>query len=157
MQISVQHLLCRFSKAAPSGFVLGFNVDFVAPGYVFSTYPPAWLEIYDAEGLIVKDPTVGWAFRNEGCVRWSNLRDQDPDGVLERAATHEIRFGATVSLRRDGARVMGGFSRPDREMSDLEIDACKVDLATLHDIGLREGLGYLRREMTAAKASLPQP
>lgn len=151
MEVIVQEIVARMSRAAPAGFVLAFGVGTVSAGHVFQAYPKAWHETYDRDGLLVKDPTVAWGMRNTGAVRWSELHASDPEGVFDLAAAHGLHYGASVSLLIDGVKNFAGFARADREMSDAEIEECMSGLSTLYALGERIGFSNMHRDLIAAK------
>lgn len=127
-------LLGRLRQRSPAGFAVALHVQFATPRYLFQSYAPEWLDLYSCRGLVMRDPTVQWAFVNDGAVRWSDLAAQDPEGVLTLAATYGMHFGVTVALSDGGSKSMASFSRSDREVSDIEIAGLKADLKTLHGL-----------------------
>ena len=58
--------------------------------------PASWVREYTASGLIVHDPAMAWAYKNCGVARWSELGEDDTQGVLELAKNHGLNFGAVV-------------------------------------------------------------
>jgi len=124
--------LGRLRKASPAGFAIALHVRFTSPKYLFQSYEKEWLDTYSREGLVLHDPVVRWGFEHEGTLRWSEL--EDPAGVIKRSHPYGMRYGAVIAMVRDGSRSMGGFSRPDREMTDAEIEDLREHLTTLHDL-----------------------
>lgn len=123
----------RLMETAPAGFALGLHVRYTTPTYMFQTYPRAWLEEYSREGFLMRDPTVAWAFENEGRITWAELSAQDEAGVLERAAAQGLLHGLTVSMVGGGSRSIGGFARPDRPFTAAEVAQIESSVTQLHD------------------------
>jgi LuxR family transcriptional regulator len=124
----------RLMETAPAGFALGLHVRYTTPTYMFQTYPRPWLEEYSREGFLMQDPTVAWAFGNEGHVTWAELAPQDEAGVLGRAAAMGLRHGVAMSVVRDGSRSIGGFARSDRPFTAAEIARVESSMVHLHDV-----------------------
>ncbi len=132
-QGQISAILKSLHDASPAGFAIALHVKFTAPRYLFQSYAKDWLDTYSRLGLVLHDPTVGWAFQNVGTTRWSDLAADDPRGVLEQAARHGLKFGTVIALVRNGSRTMASFARSDRESTDDEVAALKRDLEDLHD------------------------
>ena len=80
--------------------------------------PAGWVREYTASGLIVHDPAMSWVYKNCGVARWSELGEDDTQGVLELAKNYGLNFGAVSSCVDDGdasQRTFGFFCRSDRE------------------------------------------
>ena len=140
---------------ATAGHFMAIRVGFGFPQVEYNQFPEAWVAEYTRDGLLVEDPVMLWAYRNEGAVRWSVLAESDASGVLARAAAHGLRYGLSVSCRDvDGAfRSFGSFARSDREFSDEEVAALSGLLDGLHESSRpsgrltaaeREALGLVR-------------
>ncbi len=115
-------------QLAPAGFYVAIRVGFAFPMVEHNRLPAGWIREYGASGLIVHDPAMGWAYKNQGVARWSELGEDDSQGVLELARNYELNYGAVSSCIDDGdasQRSFGFFCRSDREFLDDE-------LATLH-------------------------
>ncbi|MFO1142519.1 MAG: autoinducer binding domain-containing protein [Amaricoccus sp.] len=117
-----------YGALAPAGFYIAIRVGFAFPMVEHNRLPTNWIREYGTSGLIVHDPAMSWAYGNCGVTRWSQLRDDDLQGVLELARNHGLNFGAVSSCVDEGdasQRSFGFFCRSDREFRDDE-------LATLH-------------------------
>jgi LuxR family transcriptional regulator len=152
METELTQQLGRLQGLATGGFAIGLHVRFATPSYMFQTYPKAWLDVYSREGLLMRDPAIAWAFANEGMVRWADLEGEDTAKVFSRARDQGLVHGMTLSLVRSGSRSIGGFARPDRFFTPLEIAALEDGLGALHDMtdggqplseSVREGLRKL--------------
>jgi LuxR family transcriptional regulator len=130
--LSVEELLKRLRGRSPAGFAIALHITFTTPRYLFQSYQREWIDQYSSQGMVMRDPTVHWAFSNTGTIRWSDLAGVDPSGVLAEAAQHGMRFGATLSLDAGGSKSMASFSRADREISEIELAALGADLRQLH-------------------------
>lgn len=118
---------------APGGFAIALHVRFQTPTYLFQTYPREWIEDYSREGMVMRDPTVGWAFANTGRIAWADIEGAADSDVLVRAAEHGLRHGVVVAVARGGSRSMASFVRSDRPFSDAEGDAIEAAMIDLHD------------------------
>ena len=125
--------LAKLTALAPSGYALGLHIRFTAPRLLLCTYDPRWLDIYTAEGYLMCDPLVSWAFSHEGSLRWSALCAPDPQNILGQARAYGLNFGVAISHGPSGARSIGGFARADREFSDTEIEQISDLVRRLHD------------------------
>ncbi len=101
--------------------------------FVFQTFPVAWSEYYHSHGLVMKDPAMHWAFSNTGYIHWRDLAEDDPHGVIRQARRHGLSHGFTVSFRAERTRSLGGFTRPDRDFLDVEIDEITAKIKAIHN------------------------
>ncbi|MGJ8587992.1 MAG: autoinducer binding domain-containing protein [Yoonia sp.] len=131
-QQEISETLGKLNELAPAGYALGFHIAYTTPKFVFQSYPKAWLDHYSSNGLIMVDPMVAWGFGNEGTLRWSGL--DDAAGVLALAGEHGMKFGVVVSCVSDESRSLGGFSHPDREFTDDEIEQLHDCFVAIHDL-----------------------
>jgi len=121
-------------ERSPAGFAIALHIRYQTPTYLFQTYPLAWLEEYSRDGLLMHDPAVAWALEGRGLVRWEDLADRDPAGVLGRARRHGLRHGFTVGLEREGSLSMAGFARADRPFAPAEMEGIRALVTRLHDL-----------------------
>lgn len=128
----IQDVLGQMQLLAPAGYALAFHIRYTTPTFLFQTYPQSWLRYYSENGLVMSDPTVHWGFANEGICRWSELASDDSAGILEKAAEHGIRFGATWAVDIDDSRSVGSLSRGDREFTDSECATILAAVSALH-------------------------
>jgi LuxR family transcriptional regulator, quorum-sensing system regulator SdiA len=137
-----------FEPLAPAGFYIAIRVGFAFPMVEFNRLPPGWVREYGASGLIVHDPVMAWAYKNCGVARWSELGQEDTQGVLELAKNHGLHFGAVSSVV-DGVdasqRTFGFFCRSDREYLQSELDWLHQTLVVAHKEHARP------RNLTAAE------
>ncbi|MFO1210230.1 MAG: autoinducer binding domain-containing protein [Amaricoccus sp.] len=134
-------LLHEFDERSPAGFAIALHVRFTRPTFLFQTYPKRWMDHYSAAGLVMHDPTVRWGLSNAGHIRWSELEDFDPRGVLEQAKDYGIMNGVAISVVTAGSRSIASFARADRDFSDAEVAELEVRLSPLH--AETENLGRL--------------
>lgn len=130
-QFEISETLGKLHRLAPSGYALGFHLQYTTPKFVFQTYPKEWLDYYSSHGLLMVDPMVAWGFENTGTQRWSGL--EDTSGVLKMASDHGMNYGVVIVTTSDDSRSIGGFARSDREFTDEEIEELEADVIAIHD------------------------
>ncbi len=113
--------LRKLDEMAPLGYAIALHIRFTAPRFLFQTYDESWMKLYSEQGLVLKDPTVLWGFENTGTIRWSELGDHDPAGVLDLARENGLAYGFTYATREDNMPSIASFAREDREFRDAEI------------------------------------
>lgn len=131
--------LQELASLCPKGFALGMHMRFAGAKVILLTYPSAWVEIYDAEGLLPHDPTVRWGMANDGLVDWADLPNDDPKQVMTRARAFGLCYGFTLSLTQSGSRSLMGTGRPDRPYSTPEKTRIMDLVRALHDATLNCG------------------
>jgi LuxR family transcriptional regulator len=138
----------EYHALAPAGFYLALRIGFAFPVAEHNHLPELWVREYTLSGLIVHDPAVAWAYRNDGTARWGELGNEDRLGVLEMAKAHGLRFGAVASCRDQngvGQRSFGLFCRSDRDFDAAELARLAALLAEAH------GAHERPRNLTAAE------
>lgn len=129
----VASALVALGSRSPAGYAIALDIALSTPGYLFQTYPEAWLNEYSAKGYVLRDATVIWGMQNQGRTRWSDLSGNGADEVFDAAALYGVRFGVVFAREINGQKTIASFSRPDREFTDAEMD----DLSDLlEDLGL---------------------
>lgn len=124
-----------FASLAPAGFYIAIRIGFAFPMVEHNRLPVAWVREYTASGLIVHDPAMSWVYKNCGVSRWSELDEDDTQGVLELAKNHGLLFGAVASCVDEGdasQRTFGFFCRSDREYSGGELERLNASLIAAH-------------------------
>ena len=122
-------------QVAPAGHYIALRIGFAFPMEEINAYPVEWIDHYTRNRLMLFDPVVRWAYATTGSTRWSDLRKEDPHGVLGMAAAFGLRYGLTVSVYDDnpeGHRSYASFARTDREFDDLESKLFLTFLARRH-------------------------
>lgn len=120
---------------APAGYYIAIRVSFCFPVMEQNNLPEAWIREYTASGMLVYDPAMTWAHRNQGVVRTCELAGDDPQGVLEVAKYHGLNFGAVaccVDAREGSERSFGFFFRSDRDYEAGELDQLHALLLATH-------------------------
>lgn len=135
-QLEISRVLGDLKKLTPAGYVVGLQINYTAPRFMFQTYSKTWLDYYSQNGLVMSDPTVAWCFENIGSCRWSDL--DDPAGVLDAAARHGLKYGAIYATESGDSRTMSGFARSDREFTDDEIEKMSALVEELHTMTLNK-------------------
>lgn len=136
-QFEISKILGQLRDMSPAGYALGFQIKYTTPKFMFQTYPKEWLDHYSQSGLLMQDPTLGWGFENTGIVRWDALKDNDPAGVIQQAATYGAKFGVTCAQESpgatDGIRSIGSFSRGDSDFTDDDLTEIMTMFDQLHE------------------------
>lgn len=57
---SLAVLLERLGQIAPMGYTVGLHIRFATPLIYKSSYPPAWVDHYNAYSYYLRDPLVFW-------------------------------------------------------------------------------------------------
>jgi LuxR family transcriptional regulator, quorum-sensing system regulator SdiA len=121
---------------APLGHYLALRVGFAFPKEEVNALPQPWVEHYTRSRFMLSDPVIRWIYANTGAIRWSDIRIDDPRGILTQAAQYGLKFGLAVAVfdnNSDGQRSFGTFVRDDREFQDAEIHQLQTIVANLHN------------------------
>lgn len=129
---AVALLLDKLGELAPMGYTVGLHIRFATPLVYKSSYPAAWVEIYNSHSYYLRDPLVFWGVGVEGTTRWSNIPLPDPFGVMKKAAAYGLAYGAVSSYGPITSRSIVGIGRSDREFHDEELDQLKELTIRLH-------------------------
>lgn len=130
----VEDRLRCLRRISPAGFAIALHAEFAAPRYLFQAYDKDWLDRYSREGMVLRDPTIPWAFAHDGTIRWEDLRPLDSSGIFDAAAEHGLRHGVAVGIISAGGHSLASFSRADRAFSDAECAEAHEQLAALHEL-----------------------
>lgn len=133
-QHAISDELVRLKAVSPGGFAMALHVRFTTPTYLFQTYPKDWIDFYSKNGLVMRDPTVRWAFENTGLIRWAELVPIDEAGVIALAGERGILNGFTYATDRNGSRSMASFAQGSRDFSDPEMATIAEQVNHLHDV-----------------------
>lgn len=125
-------LLERLDQLAPMGYTVGLHIRFATPLIYKSSYPSAWVDHYNSHSYYLRDPLVFWGVGVEGTTRWSSIPLPDPFGVMKKAASHGLNFGAVSSYGPITSRSIVGVGRSDREFDDDELALLKELTIQLH-------------------------
>lgn len=125
-------LLERLDRLAPMGYTVGLHIRFATPLIYKSSYPAAWVDHYNSHSYYLRDPLVFWGVGVEGTTRWSAIPLPDPFGVMKKAASHGLKYGAVSSYGPITSRSIVGVSRSDREFTDEEMGHLKEVTIQLH-------------------------
>ncbi len=130
----------RFSKdltsLAPAGYYLALRVGFAFPLEQINRLPADWVETYARNRYVLFDPIIRWCYQNTGVIRWSEVGEDDPLGIMAQTAASGLRFGAAVAVIDEvdcGQRSFGFFARGDREYRDAELAQLLDRVTRLHD------------------------
>lgn len=129
---SVEVLLQELNSMAPMGYSVGLHIRFATPLVYKSTYPAAWVAIYNDHSYYLRDPLVFWGVGVEGTKRWSEIPLPDPFSVMKKAAVHGLNYGAVSSYGPITSRSIVGIARSDREFDSDELERVKDLTIRLH-------------------------
>jgi LuxR family transcriptional regulator, quorum-sensing system regulator SdiA len=129
---AITMLLERLDQLAPMGYTVGLHIRFATPLIYRSSYPTAWVDHYNSHSYYLRDPLVFWGVGVEGTTRWSSIPLPDPFGVMKKAASHGLKYGAVSSYGPITSRSIVGISRSDREFDDAELSSLKELTIQLH-------------------------
>jgi len=119
---------------APEGYAVGLHIAFAKPKIYMSKYPPDWVAFYNAHSYFLRDPMVFWCIGTTGTTRWSAIPLPDPFGIMRKAATYGMKYGAVCSFGPLTARSMSGICRSDREFDDAELARLTELTERLHHV-----------------------
>ncbi len=125
-------LLERLDHLAPMGYTVGLHIRFATPLVYKSSYPVEWVDHYNSHSYYLRDPLVFWGVGAEGTTRWSAIPLPDPFGVMKKAASHGLNYGAVSSYGPITSRSIVGISRSDREFDDEELAHLRELTIQLH-------------------------
>ena len=128
----ISPLLEELNPLCPSGYALALHITFTTPNFLFQTYDKKWTEHYTQNGMVLFDPVVRWGFENTGITTWGALKEDDKNGVLDKASEFGLKYGTVISLIDGESRSIGGFARPDRDHTDDETATLKTLLLKIH-------------------------
>ena len=112
----------KLDALAPGGWIMGFNISYKGAEVLINRYPPGWQVEYEENNYFFGDPILVWTMTKTGAIRWSKVGFPDLRGIMEGAARHGLRYGATVTKKYDRKRCFLSMARPDREFTDAEIE-----------------------------------
>jgi LuxR family transcriptional regulator len=125
-------LLERLDQLAPMGYTVGLHIRFATPLIYKSSYPTAWVDHYNSNSYYLRDPLVFWGVGVAGTIRWSDIPLPDPFGVMKKAASHGLNYGAVSSYGPITSRSIVGIGRSDREFDDSELGQLRELTIQLH-------------------------
>jgi len=124
----------KLSELAPAGHYIAIRIGFAFPVFEENGLPSDWVDLYTADGLMLRDPIVNWMYANVGVVRWSEIDAPDPNAVLQMARQHGLVYGAVACCMDEGTaeRSYGSFARSDRDFTDQELRALQQIVQSEH-------------------------
>lgn len=123
-------------QLAPAGYHISLHYRFGGPLFQYQTYDPTWLKVYFEGGYLQHDPGMTWAMSHTGVVRWHDLQERDPAGVLRHAAEHDLRYGIVVAIEVAKSRTIASFARKDRDLTETEVTAIVAGVHRIHDASM---------------------
>ncbi|TDX31255.1 LuxR family transcriptional regulator [Rhodovulum visakhapatnamense] len=128
----VAELLEALRQGCDTGFVVALHIRFTRPLVMYRTYPQAWCDHYDLNGLVVSDPSVRWGFCTTGAIHWDDPALDDPVGVFAAARSFGVANGVTVSVGPATSRSLAGLSRASGRFGAAEVQHMVRLVETLH-------------------------
>lgn len=125
--------LQRLTEISDWTFTVGLHIRFANPTLLYTTYPKAWLDYYNANGFVFADPAVKWSMMNTGVSNWSDQAEQDEHNVFGKAYEFGLRYGKTIAIG-DSSRSAGFFAHRTRKIEQAEVEQAKVLLEEMHDM-----------------------
>ncbi|MEX1663397.1 autoinducer binding domain-containing protein [uncultured Thioclava sp.] len=122
----------ELQQLAPCGYSVGLHIRFASPLVYESSYPSAWIKFYNDQAYYLRDPLVFWGIGTAGTTRWSEIPLPDPFGVIAKAASYGLKYGAVSSYGPITSRSIVGISHTDREFNDEELSELSEITARLH-------------------------
>ncbi len=130
----ITDILNQFVSFSDWRFAIGVRIRYNNPTLIFQTYPERWLKYYDAEALLLQDPTVIWGMTNTGLVDWEDLKAGDTAGVFEKSKPFGLRYGIAVSVGDPSQRTLGFVSSATSAFDDGQKKWALEQINTLHDM-----------------------
>lgn len=118
---------------APAGWLVGMNLTLTGPQHVHSAFPPGWRERYLEQNYFFSDPVMIWAITRQGAIRWSEVPQSDPRGVMAAARDFGLNHGAIISQHFGMSRSFLSIAHDRREFTDAEIAEAGRRFATWTD------------------------
>ncbi len=122
----------ELNKLAPDGYAVGLHIRFATPLVYHTRYPAKWVEYYNNNSFYLRDPLVFWGIGTTGTSRWSDIPLPDPFGLLKKAATYGMKYGAVSSYGPITSRSMAGITSSAREFTIGEMEILADITARLH-------------------------
>lgn len=132
MSVSLETELSLMSELATAGYYIGIRIREAKADIVYNTYPEEWRQRYLAMSYRLRDPSIAWAYCNDGATCWSDLAALDTAGVFADAARHGLAHGMVVATGDIRLRTIAGFARPDRPFTRDEALCLQATVRRLH-------------------------
>ena len=130
----ITEILDQFVSFSDWRFAIGVRIRYNNPTLIFQTYPEHWLKYYDAEALLLQDPTVIWGMTNTGLVDWEDLKAGDTAGVFDKAKPFGLRYGIAVSVGDPSQRTLGFVSSATSAFDDVQKEWALKQINALHNL-----------------------
>jgi LuxR family transcriptional regulator, quorum-sensing system regulator SdiA len=149
----VQEHLGGLGRLCDTGYLLAVHIRYTRPTLMFNTYPQDWLDAYSESGFMMLDPVVGWAMNEataEGQMAWSDLRANDPAGVIAASAAHGLHNGVSCAIGPITSRTIGSITRTTA-FSPADRDTAFAHVQAIHDLtqGLESMPGDVQAQLRA--------
>lgn len=104
------------------------------PKIYMSYGPPGWIDHYDHNAYVFMDPSLMYAFSNEGVCRFDTLDYPDPSGVLTRAKRFGLKYGIVAAVGPVHSKSFCTVCRADRPYDGDEMLDVLRSLTVLHHL-----------------------
>lgn len=109
--VTIAKLLGDLGALCDRGYALAVHIRYTRPTLLYQTYAQDWGDHYSEKGYMLSDPTVHWGLANVGAVDWTDLVDQDSEGVIADARNHGLINGWTYAVGPALSRSLGSMTR----------------------------------------------
>ncbi|MFO7805240.1 MAG: autoinducer binding domain-containing protein [Paracoccaceae bacterium] len=127
--------LHKVEDLSPAGFYVALRLGFAFPVEEINQLPPDWVAHYTKHRFMLSDPIIRWVYSHTGIAEWSELANNDPNGVIRQAKTFGLRHGVVISVfdnNPEGQRSFGYFCRGDRDFEVAEVNALHAFVLQRH-------------------------
>lgn len=149
---AVSERLIRLGALCDSGFALAIHIRYTRPTILYRTYDQAWIEHYSERGFMLSDPVVHWGLTHVGGIRWADLADHDPQGVLRDALAHGLHNGWTYAVGPQASRTIAGVTKTGADFTESQRAEVAQIVDDLH--ALTEGFETFTPDTQAALLAL---
>lgn len=129
--MNTDDLVGELEQLAPAGYYVALRLGFAFPQKEMISLPEEWVDHYSANGFLLRDPAVRWAYTNHGAIRWKEI-DTGDRTIFDRASDFGLKFG-TVAAVDDAPKSFVYGVRADREHTDTEVERMYEIITLLHD------------------------
>jgi LuxR family transcriptional regulator len=113
--------------------------------------PPGWIDHYNHNAYVYRDPVMMYAFSKEGVSCFENLGFPDPCGVLLKAASFGLKYGIVAAVGPAHAKSFCIVSRSDRPYREEEKSRVLRCLTVLHYMHERKSVRLTPSEREALR------
>jgi LuxR family transcriptional regulator, quorum-sensing system regulator SdiA len=131
---AVATALAKLRAHCDRGFALAIHIRLTRPTLLYQTYAEKWSEHYSVKGFMLTDPVVRWGLEQTGSVRWADLVDQDPAGVIRDAVKFGLTNGWTYSTGPAASRTIAGLTKSGVDFTEAQRDDIRQLVDHIHAV-----------------------